>query len=78
MASVEERVIHIMEVQLGVDPEQVNRESTFKSLGADSLDVVEIVMALEEEFNLEIPEGEEEMIQTVGQAIDYLEKNISQ
>jgi acyl carrier protein len=71
--SVEERVKKIVVEQLGVKEEEVSNESSFvDDLGADSLDTVELVMALEEEFECEIPDGEAEKITTVQQAIDYI------
>ncbi len=77
MGSVEERVIEIVAEQLGVEKERITRESSFvNDLGADSLDQVELVMELEDEFNLEIPEEEAEKIQTVGQAIDFIEQKV--
>jgi acyl carrier protein len=76
--SVEERVKRIVIDQLGVEEGQVTREAKFvDDLGADSLDTVELVMALEEEFKLEIPDQEAEKISTVGQAIDYIESHQS-
>ncbi|HJL66650.1 MAG: acyl carrier protein [Arenicellales bacterium] len=73
MSSVEERVRKIVVEQLGVDEEQVTIEASFvDDLGADSLDTVELVMALEEEFNTEIPDDEAEKIATVKQAVDYV------
>lgn len=75
--SVEERVKKIVVEQLGVEESQVTKEASFvDDLGADSLDTVELVMALEEEFKLEIPDEEAEKISTVGQAIEYIEKNL--
>lgn len=75
MASVAERVIDIVAEQLGVDKEKVKPETSFvNDLGADSLDTVELVMELEEEFDINIPEDAAEKIQTVGQAIDFIEK----
>jgi acyl carrier protein len=72
--SVEERVKKIVVDQLGVEESQVTKEAKFvDDLGADSLDTVELVMALEEEFGLEIPDEEAEKISTVGQAIGYIE-----
>jgi acyl carrier protein len=74
--SVEERVKKIVIDQLGVEEAQVTREAKFvEDLGADSLDTVELVMALEEEFDLEIPDEEAEKIGTVGRAIEYIEKH---
>lgn len=75
MASVEERVIDIVAEQLGVEKDKVSRETHFvNDLGADSLDTVELVMELEEEFDISIPEDSAEKIQRVGEAIDYIEK----
>jgi acyl carrier protein len=72
--SVEERVKKIVVDQLGVEESQVTKEAKFvDDLGADSLDTVELVMALEEEFGLEIPDEEAEKISTVGQAVGYIE-----
>ena len=76
MASVEERVIEIVAEQLGVDREKVSRDTSFvNDLGADSLDTVELVMELEEEFDITIPDEAAEKIQTVGQAVDYIDQN---
>jgi acyl carrier protein len=78
VASVQERVIDIVAEQLGVSKEQITRETSFvNDLGADSLDTVELVMELEEEFDINIPDDAAEKIQTVGQAIDYIEKTQS-
>lgn len=75
MASVQERVVDIVSEQLGVNKDQVSRETSFvNDLGADSLDTVELVMELEEEFDINIPDDAAEKIQTVGQAIDYIEQ----
>jgi acyl carrier protein len=77
MSSIEQRVKEIIIEQLGVDPEQVTNEASFvDDLGADSLDTVELVMALEEEFGLEIPDEDAEKISTVGEAVEYIEKNL--
>ena len=66
-------VWYIIVEQLGVDPEEVKLESSFiDDLGADSLDIVELIMALEEEFDLEIPDKEAEKIATVGDAVEYI------
>lgn len=73
MSTVAERVKKIVVEQLGVKEEEVNNESSFvDDLGADSLDTVELVMALEEEFECEIPDEEAEKITTVQQAVDYI------
>lgn len=76
MSSVEERVKKIVAEQLGVKEEEVNISAAFvEDLGADSLDTVELVMALEEEFETEIPDEEAEKITTVQLAIDYINKH---
>jgi acyl carrier protein len=75
--SVEERVKKIVVEQLGVREDEVQNDSSFvDDLGADSLDTVELVMALEEEFNCEIPDEEAEKITTVQQAITYITNNL--
>jgi acyl carrier protein len=75
VASVAERVIAIVADQLGVEKEKITPETSFvNDLGADSLDTVELVMELEEEFDITIPDDAAEKIQTVGQAIEYIEK----
>jgi len=74
-SSVEERVIDIVCENLGVNKEQVTRQTAFiEDIGADSLDIVELVMELEEEFELTIPDDQAEQIKTVGEAIDYIER----
>ena len=79
MPSVEEKVKEIIVEQLGVDQEQVIPEASFiNDLGADSLDTVELVMALEEEFNLEIADEEAEKLNTVGKAMEYIKAHVSQ
>ncbi len=71
-----EKVKNIVADQLGVDKETITRESSFiEELGADSLDVVELIMALETEFDLEIPEDEAENVSTVGDVVDYIKAN---
>ena len=76
MSNIEERVKKIVAEQLGVKLEDVKNESSFvDDLGADSLDTVELVMALEEEFETEIPDEEAEKISTVQAAIDYVSAN---
>ena len=73
MSEIGERVKKIVVEHLGVEPEKVVDNASFiDDLGADSLDTVELVMALEEEFDTEIPDEQAEKIQTVGQAIDYI------
>lgn len=73
MADNTERVIEIVAEQLGVDKEKVKTETSFVGdLGADSLDTVELVMELEEEFNVNIPDDAAEKIETVGQAIEFI------
>ena len=73
MADVAGKVKEIIVEQLGVTPEQVTPEASFiEDLGADSLDTVELVMALEEEFDIQVPDEEAEKITTVQQAVDYI------
>jgi acyl carrier protein len=75
MSAVLERVKKVVIEQLGVEEAQVVEAASFSGdLGADSLDTVELVMALEEEFDCEIPDEEAEKITTVGQAVSYIEK----
>jgi acyl carrier protein len=75
--SIEDKVKKIVVEQLGVKPEEVNNKASFvDDLGADSLDTVELVMALEEEFDCEIPDEEAEKITTVQQAIDYIREHL--
>ncbi len=75
MALIDE-VKEVVVEQLNVNPEEVKEDSKFvEDLGADSLDVVELVMALEEKFDIEIPDSEAESIITVGDAIKYIENN---
>ena len=74
--SVEDRVKKIVSDQLGTSLVEVNSDSSFvDDLGADSLDTVELVMALEEEFDLEIPDEDAEKISTVNEAVDYINSN---
>lgn len=74
--SVEEKVKEIIVEQLGVEASQVTENAKFvEDLGADSLDTVELVMALEEEFSLEIPDEDAEKITSVGDAISYIKQN---
>ena len=77
MSDIEQRVKKIVTEQLGAKEEDVKNASSFvDDLGADSLDTVELVMALEEEFDCEIPDGEAEKITTVQLAIDYINTNL--
>jgi acyl carrier protein len=76
MAAVDEKVKQIVVEQLGVDEAEVTPSASFvDDLGADSLDTVELVMAFEEAFDLEIPDEEAEKIRTVKDAIDYIQKH---
>ena len=78
MSNIEDRVKKIVAEQLGVKEEEVKAEASFvDDLGADSLDTVELVMALEEEFETEMPDEEAEKITTVQLAIDYINTNLS-
>lgn len=79
MATIEERVKNIIVEQLGVDPDQITPETSFvEDLGADSLDTVELVMAFEEEFDIEIPDEEAEKMTSVGDAITHLNNTLNQ
>jgi len=79
MASIEERVKEIIMEQLGVEMDAVKPEASFiNDLGADSLDTVELVMALEEEFDMEIPDEEAEKLDTVGKAINYIKSKTAE
>jgi len=74
--SIAARVKEIIVNELGVEAEKVTPEASFvEDLGADSLDTVELVMAFEEEFGLDIPDEDAEQMRTVGEAVSYLEKN---
>ena len=76
---IETRVKEIIVERLGVDPAEITPQSHFiNDLGADSLDTVELVMAFEEDFGMEIPDEEAEKITTVGQAIDYIKSHQAQ
>ncbi len=77
MATIEQRVAEIVAEQMGVDKAQITRETSFvNDLGADSLDTVELVMEFEDEFDISIPDEDAEKIQTVGQALDYVEAHL--
>ncbi|MDR3086365.1 MAG: acyl carrier protein [Azoarcus sp.] len=77
MSDIEQRVKKIVAEQLGVNEAEIKNEASFADdLGADSLDTVELVMALEEEFDCEIPDEEAEKITTVQQAIDYVNAHL--
>ena len=72
-----EKVRSLISEQLDIDEDKITPETTFEDIDADSLDVVELVMALEEEFDLEIADEEVEKIQTVGDVVGYIEKHLS-
>lgn len=77
MASIQEQVYEIIQRKLSVNAEQITPEASFtEDLGADSLDTVELVMDLEEQFNITIPEEDQEKLRTVQDAIDYLEAHL--
>ncbi len=77
--ATESRVREIIINELGVEPEKVTNDASFvEDLGADSLDTVELVMAFEEEFGIDIPDEDAEQMRTVGDAIAYIEKNADQ
>jgi acyl carrier protein len=77
MSDVEERVKKIVVENLSVDADKVSAEASFiDDLGADSLDIVELVMAFEEEFSVEIPDDAAEKIMTVGDAVSFIEQNL--
>lgn len=74
--NIEEKVIQIVSEQLSVDKSEIHRNTSFvNDLNADSLDTVELVMELEDEFDLTIPDEEAEKLKTVGEAIDYIKKH---
>ena len=76
MATNQERLIEIIAKQLGVEEDNVTPDASFDDLGADSLDKVELVMALEEELDIEIPDSDAEKIQTVQDALSYLDGHV--
>ncbi|MFZ7104507.1 MAG: acyl carrier protein [Peptococcaceae bacterium] len=71
-----EKVKSIVIDQLGVDADEVTLETSFEDLNADSLDVVELVMALEEEFDIEIPDEDAEKIRSIGAAVEYIKAKV--
>ncbi len=76
MTEVKTKVIEIIVDKLGVDESEVSNEASFTNdLGADSLDTVELIMEFEKEFNIAIPDDHAEKIQTVAQAVEYIEEN---
>ena len=77
VTEIEEKVIQVVSEQLSVDKGEVKRETSFvNDLNADSLDIVELVMELEDEFDLTIPDEEAEKLNTVGEAVDYIQKHL--
>lgn len=79
MSNTAERIKEIIADKLMLDPEEVTEEASFvDDLGADSLDIVELIMEFEDEFGIEIPEEDVENIRTVGEAIAYIERRISE
>lgn len=78
MSEIAKKVTAIIVDKLGVDEAEVTREASFTNdLGADSLDTVELIMEFEKEFNIAIPDDQAETIQTVGDAVSYIEKNVN-
>ncbi len=76
MSDIKTRVVAIIVDKLGVEESEVNNEASFTNdLGADSLDTVELIMEFEKEFNIAIPDDQAENIQTVGDAVSYIEEN---
>lgn len=73
--AIYDKVKSIVVDQLGVDEEEISLETSFTELNADSLDIVELIMALEEEFDLDIPDEDAEKIRTVGDAVNYIKEN---
>ncbi len=77
VTEIEEKVIQVVSEQLSVDKGEVKRDTSFvNDLNADSLDIVELVMELEDEFDLTIPDEEAEKLSTVGEAVDYIQKHL--
>lgn len=78
MATVEERLRNVVVEQLDVEEDKVKKDASFiGDLGADSLDVVELVMAMEEEFDIEVPDEDAEKIKAFGDALDYIESKLN-
>lgn len=75
--SIFDKIKAIVVEQLGVDEDEVTMETSFEDLNADSLDVVELIMALEEEFDIEIPDEDAEKLTTVGAAVEYIRERTS-
>ena len=79
MSEISEKVIGIIAERLNKDPDKITRDSKFyEDLGADSLDIVELIMNFEEEFNTKIPDDEGELLTTVGAVIDYVERKVAE
>ena len=77
VAEIEEKVMQIVSEQMSVDKGEISRPTSFvNDLNADSLDTVELVMELEDEFDLSIPDDDAEKLKTVGEAIDYIQKHV--
>ena len=77
-AEIEAKVIDIVAEQMGVDKSEITRETNFQTdLNADSLDIVELVMEFEDEFETNIPDDQAEKIQNIGQAIDFIKANMN-
>lgn len=77
-SEIEQKVIDIVAEQMGVDKSEITRETSFQTdLNADSLDIVELVMEFEDEFETNIPDDQAEKIQNIGQAIDFIKANMS-
>ena len=73
---MKDKIKEIIAEQLGVSEDEIAMETTFEDLGADSLDLVELIMGVEEEFNIEIPEGEADKVVTVGDVVEYIKENV--
>ena len=77
MAEVLDRIVKVVSEELAISEDEITEDASFiDDLGADSLDVVELIMALEEEFDIEIPDEDAEEIATVSDAVDYIEENL--